>query len=225
MPSAASKRVAVVTVAAMAFGLLAMTPRFAPTAVPVVNGGFEEWEQAPPERAIPDGWRPRGWQVVSEYHEMPDKTGIVARDRQVACSGKHSVRLSSTNRAEVTAVAYSTESFAANPQDPRNLRPDRRYLVRWRVKGENVDNSTGPGTIMMLYVSGQRDGQRYRVDHSLALSLSGSFDWQEQSFHFITDQHAAWAVFNLQLRWVTGTVWYDDFELIDLGPVLRVKTF
>jgi hypothetical protein len=31
--------------------------------------------------------------------------------------------------------------------------------------------------------------------------------------------------FSLQLRRAKGTVWYDDVELVDLGPVVKVETF
>jgi hypothetical protein len=33
------------------------------------------------------------------------------------------------------------------------------------------------------------------------------------------------ANFGFQLRWTTGTVWYDDAELLDLGPVVHVETY
>ena len=29
----------------------------------------------------------------------------------------------------------------------------------------------------------------------------------------------------LQFRWTTGTAWYDDVELVDLGPVVHVETY
>lgn len=32
-------------------------------------------------------------------------------------------------------------------------------------------------------------------------------------------------MFSFQLRWATGTIWYDDMELKDLGPVVPVNTY
>ena len=53
----------------------------------------------------------------------------------------------------------------------------------------------------------------------------GTFDWQPRQLVFITDPYARWAGFTFQLRWATGTVWYDDVELVDLGPVVHVETY
>jgi hypothetical protein len=53
----------------------------------------------------------------------------------------------------------------------------------------------------------------------------GTFDWQRRQLVFITDAYARSISFTLQLRWTTGTVWYDDVELVDLGPVVNVDTY
>ena len=42
---------------------------------------------------------------------------------------------------------------------------------------------------------------------------------------FLTGFHARWATFTFQLRWTTGTVWYDDVGLLDRGQVASVETY
>jgi hypothetical protein len=58
-----------------------------------------------------------------------------------------------------------------------------------------------------------------------ASSSAGSFDRKQHSFTFITPPDTRWVVIGLQLRWATGTVWYDDVELFDVGPVVTVETY
>jgi hypothetical protein len=77
-----------------------------------------------------------------------------------------------------------------------------------------------------MYYRSERDGKPYRTDTYEQGSLpAGSFDWQRRQFVFITDERARWASFTFQLRWTTGTVWYDDVELLDMGPVVHVDIY
>ena len=220
-----------------------------PSANMVENGGFEEWGPLDPNAAkredvsrvnlIPPGFAPAGWLPVREFVKGQGRTGTMAMDEKVRHSGARSVRIENGDMRDITYVLYSTERFAGRPDatlrssaslrstsDPHNIRPNRRYLVRWWVKGENIAPD-GTGPILMMHYMSVKDGKSYRTDASEAGDTlpKGSFDWQHREFTFITDEYAKWAAFTLQLRWTTGAVWYDDVEMFDTGPVVLVKTY
>ncbi len=202
----------------------------------LANGGFEEWAALTPEAAqrddvrnvdlLPPGQAPRDWLPLRELaRDHTAHTGSIALDEAIAHSGRRSVRLENRDRRDISVVLTSTEALASQPDAPGNIRPNRRYRVRWWVRGENVD-ADGAGPILMLYVMSQPDGQWQRRDAAEHGPLPhGSFDWQRREFVFITDQAARWLCINLQLRWTTGRIWYDDVELLDLGPVVAVPTY
>jgi hypothetical protein len=135
------------------------------------------------------------------------------------------VRLENHDMRDITYVQYSTERFARNAQDPRGIRPNRRYAVRWWVKADQVD-PRGTGPILMMYTASSQGDKTWRANESEPFPLpKGSFDWQRRELVFVTGEHARYAVLNFQLRWATGTAWYDDVELVDLGPVVQVETY
>jgi len=202
----------------------------------IENGGFENWAPLDANHArsghlqnlllIPSNLAPAGWLPSHERAKTQGQTATIAMDEQVKHGGARSVRIENRDMRDVTHVMYSTERFERRPDDPHNIRPNRRYLVRWWVKGENVsEDGTGP-ILMMFYMSGKNGklGRIYATEPGDSLP-KGTFDWQRRQFVFITDESAKWAAFTFQLRWTTGTVWYDDIELLDKGPVVQVKTY
>ena len=122
-------------------------------------------------------------------------------------------------------MRYSTERLAARADDPHNIRPNRRYALRWWVRGQDIDLA-GTGPILMMDVHSANKGKTYRNFAGEETPLpKGTFDWQRRQILFITDAYARSISFTLQLRWTTGTVWYDDVALVDLGPVVNVDTY
>ena len=202
----------------------------------IENGGFETWAPLDPNFArgdalqnvilIPPNLAPTGWTPMHERVKHQNRTATIAMDEQVKHGGARSVRIENRDMRDITLVMYSTERFARRPDDPRNIRPNRRYLVRWWVKGENV-REDGTGPILMMFYMSEKNGKPGRVNtgESGGELPKGSFDWQRRQFVFITDENAKWATMTFQLRWTTGTIWYDDIELLDRGPVTPVKTY
>ncbi len=199
------------------------------------NGGFETWGKLEPNaareaqstglRLEPAGSAPVGWAPYREFFKDQQPTATLALDEQVKHSGKRSVRIENRDMRDITYVRYSTERFAAHPEDPHNLRPNRRYAIRWWVRGQDVDPA-GTGPILMMRIASAKDGKMYGTFAAEELTLpKGTFDWQQREFVFITDPYARWMTCTLQLRWTTGTVWYDDVELVDLGAVVHVDTY
>jgi hypothetical protein len=202
----------------------------------IENGGFETWSELTAVQAraenvlnlqlVPTNSTPAGWLPVRERVQDPARTVTIAQDTAIRHGGACSVRLENRDMRDISCVQYSTERFVRRADDPHNVRPNRRYLLRWWVRGADV-NADGTGPILMMYCLSAQNGKTYRTssgEHGATLP-HGTFDWQRRQLVFITDAHAEWATFSFQLRWTTGTVWYDDVELIDQGPVVQVKTF
>jgi len=202
----------------------------------VENGGFETWAELPANVAhsesvlslhlIPANSAPAGWLPVREQVKVQAHTVTIAQDTAIKHSGACSVRLENRDMRDISYVQYSTERFVRRADDPHNIRPNRRYLLRWWVRGADV-NADGTGPIMMMHCLSEKNGKTYRTnsgEHGATLP-HGTFDWQCRQQVFITDAYAKWVTFTFQLRWTTGTVWYDDVELIDQGPVVQVRTY
>ena len=200
------------------------------------NGGFETWVELSADQAraenvrdldlVPTHSTPAGWLPVREHVKNQTRTVTIAMDEKIKHEGARSVRLENRDMRDISCLKYSTERFVQHVGDPHNIRPNRRYLLRWWVRGENV-HPDGTGPIMMMYYLSQQNGKSARIndgEHGVELP-KGTFDWQRRQFAFITDGSATSATFTFQLRWTTGTVWYDDVELIDEGPVVQVKTY
>jgi len=201
----------------------------------LANGGFEEWGTLDANTAqredvrnvdlVPPGTAPVGWIPSRELTRDQTRTATITMDEETKHSGARSVRIDNRDMKDIALVQYSTERYAADPDDPHNLRPNRRYKVRWWVKGENVEPS-GTGPIMMMFYQSQKDGEWSRTNaYERDPRPNGTFDWEQRQFTFVTDEHAKWGAFTFQLRWTTGTLWYDDVELVDLGPVVHVETY
>jgi len=207
-----------------------------PPANMLINGGFEDWaplsagdarrEDVRNVDLTPPGQGPVGWLPYRELTRDQTRTGRISLDETIKHSGARSVRLENGDPRDICCLYYSTEPFAAHPDDPHNIRPNHRYRIRWWVKGDKVQSS-GAGPILMLFYYSRRDGKDARTDtYEMGVPLpQGTFDWQRREFIFITDDAARWMGFTLQLRWATGTVWYDDAEMVDLGAVVRVETY
>ena len=207
-----------------------------PPANLIANGGFERWapldagllkdKQVQNVNLTPPEQGPVDWVPLRELTEGQAPTASIAMDEAVKHSGKRSVRIHNSDPRDVTLVQYSTQSFTRRPDDPHNIKPNRRYLIRWWVKGQDVvPGDAGP--ILMLYYDTERDGKPARVDtYEQGVPLpQGTFDWQQRQFVFITDAHASSVTLSLQLRWATGTIWYDDVEMFDEGKVVHVETY
>ncbi|MFC1596386.1 sugar-binding domain-containing protein [Planctomycetota bacterium] len=200
---------------------------------PVLKDGFEQWSPLSPERQreamvqnvvlTADRLAPEGWTPGRELGGQKELTGKILPDTAVKHSGQYSARLENADPRDITVLQYSTER--AEARGTPAILPNRRYVVRWWVKGERVENADA-GPILMMSVVSTKQGQTYRTYASESWPLpKGAFDWQQRQLTFITDAHARSAMFSFQLRWATGIVWYDDVELQDIGPVVPVDTY
>jgi hypothetical protein len=199
----------------------------------LANGGFEQWSPLSPQGQreamaknvvlTPDHLAPDGWLPGRELGKQEKLTGKIVPDAAAKHSGRFSARLENADPRDITVLQYSTERAAAGGTP--TILPNRRYAIRWWVKGEGVE-STDAGPILMMNVVSVRQGQSYRTFTGESGPLPrGTFDWQQRQLTFTTDAKARYAAFSFQLRWATGIIWYDDVELEDLGPVVPVDTY
>jgi hypothetical protein len=199
---------------------------------PVLEDGFEHWPPLSPERQrdamvqnvvlTADHLAPQGWLPGRELGKQKELTGKILPDTAVKHSGRYSARLENADTRDITVLQYSTER--AEARGTPAILPNRRYVVRWWVKGEQVENADA-GPILMMNVISRQDGRDYRTFSAESWPLpQGTFDWQQRQLTFITDRNARSAIFSFQLRWATGIVWYDDVEIEDLGPVVSGET-
>ena len=199
----------------------------------VLKDGFEHWSPLSPEWQrdamvknvvlTADKLAPKGWIPGRELGRQTELTGKLLPDTTVKHSGQYSARLESGDLRDITVLQYSTERGDASGTP--TIRPNRRYVVRWWIKGEGVENGDA-GPILMMNVISKKEGQEYRTFSADSSPLpQGTFDWQERELTFITDAYAQSVALSLQLRWATGVIWYDDIELEDIGPVVPVETY
>ncbi len=199
----------------------------------ILNGGFEHWSPLAPERLrdamvknvvlTADHLAPEGWLPGRELGRQETLTGKIVPDSTTKHTGQYSARLENADPRDITVLEYSTER--ADTGGPPMILPNRRYAIRWWVKGERVENADA-GPILLMNVISTKAGQTYRTFTGEGSPVPrGTFDWQERRLTFITDAYARSASFSFQLRWATGTIWYDDVEIEDLGPVVPVDTY
>ena len=203
------------------------------------NGGLEDWADATAvqestrrENGVPDlkldtaaqwpRWWAFGWQAQERGAQC---TGEIARDETVRHGGKYSVRMTNRSASDITLLYYRPEVWIGHP-DRLPIKPNMRYLLRWWVKGQDVE--TGAGTALMLgfFLSQPPGGPEYRTNFGETGNLPrGTFDWQPRQVTFVTGPEAKWLGFSLQLRGCKGTAWYDDAELIEDLPVTPVDVY
>jgi len=180
----------------------------------IINGGFEAWLSGSGRTGAV---RPTGWVPVRETLEGARPGGHIERDTRIRHSGRCSLRIRNENNGSLTYV---------RTQEPVPIEPNRRYVLRWWVRGESVGPG-GVGPIMMGYFLARRDGRRDRINlvQPGEDRPRGTFDWQQKQFAFVTCPGATTATFTFQLRYTTGTVWTDDIELIPCEIVTPVDTY
>jgi hypothetical protein len=179
----------------------------------ILNGGFERWAALAPSvasretvknlRLVPPDLAPTGWSPAREVVRGQGPTAVVARDDKVKHSGSYSVRIENRAMRDITYVSYSTEGSAKRPGDPRNIRPNRRYLLRWWVRGQKVEPS-GAGPLMMMYYMSRKQGQWYRTNADYETILADT----EELIQYVTKTILGGTVINFgQITIDIGQPW------------------
>ena len=189
----------------------------APASV-VINGGFEQWQDAPPalQQALDCRQLPGGWSV------SPGVTGkqySLTRDAEIKRGGTSSVRLANTDTTGGFAISQRLEA-----------EPETRYVVRMWLKAEKIDFYP-KGIVVTRVASSQSDKKdtnlwsgSLSVTYEIPSPNSGTFDWKELVGTVDTPVNTKSLMLFVELRGA-GAVWLDDVEVTRLEKCLQVESY
>ena len=190
----------------------------------VINGDMEAWEAVtPPTNSSPVPKFPEN--VWPEHFdsdvEVPDDfdasqpTGVsIAPDRLDKHGGDSSAKMENTVPRQSSAL-WTREL---------PVEPNTEYLVRVWIKGKDIaeDNDRTHGAIVWVK-DGPGPGQVWwtspttKSEYNVPVVNQGSFPWTQYEFTFHTAEDSSLLRVSLQLRRTTGTIWFDDLEVIPMG--------
>jgi len=189
------------------------------------NGGFETWTPLPDPPAgkarphLEEEKMPNGFTPSIEGAEPDGEIGItISPDSTIKHEGNYSVRIESTHGEQVGAVSLREVE----------VEPHTRYRVKVWMRGEGISSFAGGGVVLWTHF-GPEEGywssptsvrQNYKPTTS-----SGTFDWAPYEFTLETGADTRRLRVILQLRRATGTVWFDQLEIIPEGEADNAPGF
>ena len=184
----------------------AMTVATASTANLAANPGFEDWP-------TPDA--PKGWEVSdTPLDPKGPKQGVVSRDPS-AHGGTAAVRIANGLATDVTQVSQMI------PVEPNAI-----YHVRGWYKGADIQSTDGNGVLIWTSPGPAQDFWGHaRYTAQGPPTRTGTFDWQPFDFTIDTGPDHTQLNLVLQLRRASGTVWFDDVEVVKTGAVTPVESY
>ena len=181
--------------AALPFVLMApMAAAQAPPAL-LVNPGFEQVDD--------EGWAV-GWE---RWPAASPEPGAVSVDANMPFRGARALRLHHENPGSYTRA-----------QQVIAVEPNQRYYFRVRMKGEGIIRAEGVGSMgCRMYIEGL-GGRDYATKTD-----KGSFDWKEMTVEPLKSGGGGRITVMCYLHLSTGTVWYDDVEVIQVTPDFEAR--
>ena len=187
----------------------------------IENGGFEAWDADTVQNpnglvTLGSDGAPLSWSV----RRAPGKATVsIMKDTAIMHSGKASVRV---KLESVEDEAGLTQHFS--------VEPNTSYTVRLWVRGEGIVAATSkPSAGILIWANSGPAGDAFwgnqKSMHKSPIQASGTFDWQLLEFPVETGPEAARLGVSLQLRWASGTAWFDDVEVVKSETVTPVKSY
>lgn len=181
----------------------------------VSNHGFEEWKVYTkkvndPKKfpALKDKMVPTDWEVNQETVKgSTESTGSVTKDDTVKRSGKSSVKIENKKPVNTTAIVRWNI----------NVKPDTMYKITIWTKGKNVKKGKGGVGSALWASTGPKKGfwSDKKGGHKF-LNKNGDYDWTPMKIIFTTRPEDEQMIINAQLRWSSGTIWFDDIEVTEV---------
>ena len=192
------------------------------------NGGFEEWDanyqppSLPPQYAkmVPrtvGNLEPTGWTIrahapyENQTGDNPDfpVTVTIAQDDKIKRGGAFSAKI--TNEADTDIGSIDCRTF--------QVPPNQTYTFKAWFKTEDVNPNPKPGdgvgvAFWFNEAPGSTGDAEVTRTAELPASNKGTGDWQEFEHTFTTKDNTHFLTISGQLRRASGTVWFDDFELV-----------
>jgi len=187
----------------------------------VVNGDMEVWEPVKtpthnrPVAKLPENMTPDRFDASVDVPE--DNTSLpvgvsIAPDRSNKHGGDRSAKIENSEPEQSGVL-----SLREIP-----VEPNTEYLVRVWIKGEDIagDVKAKRGVAVWIKYGPKEDFWKSPLTGSKMFvpeTPVGTFPWTKFEFTFRTPDGIGLLRVSLQLRKATGTVWFDDLEII---PVL-----
>ena len=181
----------------------------------IENGGFEDWgaqyvKVPDAEVKLGSEGAPLSWLARRGAGEA--SVGIM-KDPLIKHSGLASARI---EIAEMRDEASLNQHFS--------VEPNTSYRVRAWVRGKDIVPGK-PGAGIIIWANcGPAGAEFWGHQKFLAkqpAQASGTFDWQLFEFPVKTSPEAARLKVVLQLRYASGTAWFDDVEVVKSETVSR----
>jgi len=146
---------------------------------------------------------PTGWALEWErWPTAPPEAGAVGIDPAVSHSGQRSLRL---HHDKPTSYTRGQQAVV--------VKPNRRYYFRAWIRGEEITPSAEGGSMgARLYIEGI--GGRDRATER----ETGTFGWKEVTLGPLDSGAGGKITIMCYLHQATGTVWFDDVEVIEATP-------
>lgn len=178
------------------------------------NPSFEEWVEKKgkqdPEKSpkLQNNMIPRDWGANLEfYKENKENTGSVFRDDTIKHSGKSSVKIENKKPVNTTGVA----------RWDIKVKPETTYKITIWTKGKDVKKAKdGVGAALWASSGPKKDFWSNKKGGYKFLKKEGSYDWTPLEIVFKTRPEDEMMIINAQLRWSSGTVWFDDIEVTEV---------
>lgn len=174
-------------------------------------GDFEEWETYTgndASRMQMDGnLAPKNWKCSGS-------TAKLSRDTDNRYSGNASVK-----------ITISPKEWSELLYLPFPVKPGRKYLISFRLKGENV-SYTGSRQSAWGGVQASPSLEKPWIDKKGELIFTrktGTFGWTEFKKSFVTRPADKGALIRFNIPPGSGTLWLDDFRIEEAGELLRPR--
>jgi len=195
----------------------------------VINGDMEAWEQLKPGT---DG-RP-----VAKYPEnvtlerFATDVEVPNNDTSLPMGVSISPDRLHKHGGDCSAKIENTEPEQTGVLGLREIpvEPNTQYLVRVWIKGRDIagDTKNKYGAVVWVMYGPEQDFWKSPLTTSKLFrpeTFDGTFPWTKFEFTFSTPEGVGLLRVHAQLRKATGTVWFDDLEVIPMGGNKPVSNF
>ncbi len=159
----------------------------------VANGGFED--------EVRSGGIPSGWSIY-----VPGARATVEIDKTVAVAGEASIRL--RTESDIKAVLVS---------DPIPVAPGEQLQLRIWYRTADLSTKVAGA---LVFSAGFLDAQKHYFQWHRAPSPPGpAGQWHPLGMQAPVPAGAAYVTFQVGVNRMTGTIWWDQAELVTESPV------
>jgi hypothetical protein len=188
------------------------------------HGGFEKWmdwtpptDPAAPRAKVTGGRRPLDWDYeVEAYERRADPnfpvTVTIFREEEIKHGGDYSVKIQNAAKTDIGGLTSAA---------PFTVTPNTTYKVKFWYKGQDIVPNAGDGAGVIFWTNEAPTPALWENGTIVGRSpevKAGTFDWTPYEFTFTTKANTNDLALTAQIRRAQGTVWFDDFEMVQVKP-------